>query len=123
MPIYGASNLKEVLGEAVVRIVVEVDAVVDAAVHEVVHVVLPAGVAVASVVVQAQMNTNHASVLFVEFPSTWLKTAPRLTLQLLPASRSVVNTSGHATRTETYDVLRGSSQTMSWRSLNLNWGD
>ena len=65
MPIYGASNLKEVLGEAVVRIVVEVDAVVDA----VVHMVLPAGVAVASAVVQALMNRNHASVLSVAFPS------------------------------------------------------
>ena len=69
MPIYGASNLKEVLGEAVMRIVVEVDAVVDAAVDAVVHMVLPAGVAVASAVVQSPMNRNHASVLFVAFPS------------------------------------------------------
>ena len=118
MPIYGASNLTEMPEEVVEHIVVEVDAV-----HEVVHMVLPAGVAVAPVVVQAQMNTNHASVLFVEFPSTWLKTAPRLTLQLLPASRSDVKMPGHGTQTETYGVLRGSQQTMSQRSLNLNWED
>ena len=34
-----------------------------------VHMVLPAGVAVASAVVQELMNRNHASVLSVAFPS------------------------------------------------------